>query len=99
VLDGLVWFAIFASQRDGELVAVGAAILALAVVLAMLGLVAPLLVAVILAVIAALVGSTALVHRSGEPAALAFVAIAFVAPAGAAGLLAKAWSRDRRRHL
>lgn len=93
LLDGLIWFGIFASQGDGELVVLGAAILCLAAVLGFIGLVAPLVAAVILAVIAALVGSIALVNSSGEPAALMFVAIAFAAPAAAAGLLIAARRR------
>ena len=90
-----MWFGIFATQGDSELVALGAAILVLTLVLALIGVVAPLGAAVLLCAIAGLVGSIALVNSSREPAALAFVAIAFVAPVAAATLLVIASRRGR----
>jgi hypothetical protein len=96
VLDGLAWFAIFASQGDSELVAVGALILTVAVVLGLLGLVAPIPVAVILLVLAALFGSIALFQGSdnADPALFVFAVLAFAAPAAAAVLLVRSRARS-----
>jgi hypothetical protein len=95
LLDGLAWFAIFASQGDSDLVAVGALILTVAAVLGLLGLVAPLAVAVALLALAVLFGSIALFGSgNADPALFMFAALAFGAPAAAAVLLVRSRARS-----